>query len=120
MARNVHSVTKVGMVVHGTWRWNHQWETEETFRQSPLKVQKLIPREKKQTKNQENSILKIYLNLILAICIASEETKDIDILCICASFGWDKVNYLHSSLVVLWFGSVLKTMLVTLGCFSCC
>lgn len=52
MTGNVYSVRKVGMVVHGTWRWNHQWETEETFGQSPLKVQELIPRGKKPPRKQ--------------------------------------------------------------------
>lgn len=33
-------------------------------------------------KNKENSILKIYLNLVLAVCVTSEDTKDINALCI--------------------------------------
>lgn len=62
------------MVVHGTWRWNYQWETEETFREAT----KSTETNKYQGKKiQENSILKIYLNLILAICITSKETTDI-------------------------------------------
>lgn len=75
MARNMHSVRKVGMVVHGTWRWNHQWETEEIFREATESTETNKYQDKKSP--QENSILKIYLNLILAICITSKETTDI-------------------------------------------
>lgn len=37
----------------------------------------------------------------------------------CTGFGWNRVNFLHSSFTVLCFGFVTKPVLVTQGGFSC-
>lgn len=42
------------------------------------------------------------------------------LVAMCAHFGWDGVNFLHSNWSGLCFCFVLETVLLTQGCFPYC
>lgn len=72
------------MVVHGTWRWNYQWETEETFREATESTE---TNKYQGKKNPRKQYLKNLFEFNFGNLYYIKGDYRHNILCICAGFG---------------------------------